>query len=515
MTGRGEKKRISRNAGAPTPKRKAVVRPSASAELAYIAQANASSDSLFLADWPLPPPELPLPQCSPAPASIAPLTPINGLAPMLTSANVPPPPLRALPPTKLNAAVRRMFSLDDDSEEVADKAPAGDERDAVAMTAAEPTLAPVTQPTPMPLAEPEPAPVAQPTLAPAAEPEQVPVAEPVPAPAAEPEPVPVAEPEPAPAAEPTPVLDAEPTLATTGAEPVPVCSDAVQAIAPVVPEKPVVRLVDRVRAHPVDCFRCSQTGDGLWHTLPHALDFYRELYAISQWREEAGAEQRWYAALARAGVVRGEECSVLRWPLNSAAHQVWSAKVHPVAHDAVRALCWHVIDPPACDELALQAFIREVIVPSLLCLHEQARQQHETLLRAEEALALEELHARDGGAVDQLRELGAMLARTATPQLVAHLYCSVIGAPSSSMQCAYQKTKRDKPASMVTDGPTAKYVPLTLSPPPLPEEALPLGLRRSIDSERVASKKAGWPAGDCASPRSIEACNYKDLFLRN
>lgn len=57
-------------------------------------------------------------------------------------------------------------------------------------------------------------------------------------------------------------------------------------------------------------------------------------------------------------------------------------------------------------------------------------------------------------------------------------------------------------------------MPLTLSPPPLPEEALPVGLRRSIDNERVASETANWTGIDCASPRSIETRNYKDLFSR-
>jgi hypothetical protein len=498
------------------PKRKLIAPPS----VALIPQPNASSDPFFPSDWPLPPPPaLLLSPFSPAPASISSSTPTDVPAPMLTSANVPPPPLRALPPAELNAAVRQMFSLDDDSEELAenlavvrqtfpldydieeltDKLPAVDERDVVMMLVAETTLAPATEPVP------------------------VPAAEPVPVPAAEP--VPAEEPVPARAAESTLASAAEPTLATV-AELVPVCAVDVQATAPEQaapteePARPVVRLVDRVREHPVDCFRCSQTDDGLWHTLVHALDFYRELYAISQWREEAGAEQRWYAALARAGVARGEECSALRWPLTNAAALSLTAKVHPVVWVAVHQLCWDFMAQGELEaRYSLYSFTEKVIAPSLLCLHEQVRQRHETLQSAEEALealALEKPRkVEESCASEILGELSLMLTRAMRPDAVARLYCSVISAPSIGMQYAYQKTKCETPALTATDGPTTKYVPVALTPPPLPEEALPIGLRRSIDNERIASKTAALSDISCASPRSIVARDYKTLFSDN
>lgn len=438
-----------------------------------------------------------------------------------------------------------MFSLDDD-DELPEQVPAVHQRDAVIMPVSEPTPAldtePVTASVPAPALTSATEPVlvtaepvlatAEPVLATAAEIEPVPVsaAEMAPAHEAEIAPAHDAEMARAPDAEMSPATDAETALAPV-AEVVPVRATDAQASAPEQPTEkpsvPAVCLVDRLREHPVDCFRCSQTGDGLWHTLPRALDFYRELFAVGAWPKDVGAEGRWYAVLERAGVVRGDECSSLRWPLTNTAARLLATKVHPVAQAAVYQLCWDAMAPAACEKGALCSFIEEVVAPSLLCLHEQARQRHTTLRIAEETLVLEdlrrgeigstadELHDLGGLAADDLEALSLMFSRAMSADVAAHMYCSVISAPSRGMQCAYQKTKRETPALTTTDGPTIKYVPVALSPPPLPEEALPIGLRRSIDSERTASKTAALSDASCASPRSIVARDYRTLFSDN
>lgn len=318
-------------------------------------------------------------------------------------------------------------------------------------------------------------------------------------------------------AEATPVaapVDAEPA-SPAASEVAAECAVAAQAGAAdqqVLVATPVARLVDRLREHPVDCFRCSQTRDGLWHTVVHALELYRELFAITQWCDKASAEKRWYAALAKAGIERGEECSTLRWPQQyKGVGPRLSAKVHRAAYEAVATLCWHSMLPLQAEELSLFAFTEEVIMPSLLCLHEQALQpQFETLRETEEALKLENLHSR-ADTSQLLGEVSCLLPRTARPHLVAQLYCAAITTPSRGMQCAYQKTKCDSPA--VIDGPTAKFEALSLSP--LPEEALPIALRQSIDSERAGGRSANWGGGDSEPVRPNEVHTYNDLYSRN
>lgn len=230
-----------------------------------------------------------------------------------------------------------------------------------------------------------------------------------------------------------------------------------------------------------DCFRCSSTRDGLWHTFALVVPFYETLFAISEARQESNAEERWYAALARAGIVRGEECSALQWPLSDAAAHTQTAKVHGLARLLLSLLCSTAI------RQSTSAFVDQILVPSLLCLHEQALQNHATLRAAEASLELEDLRGElEQAALDavahDITAIRNALAWSQPMSVLAQLCCAVVGAPSRGMTCAYQCAKPAPTAFELMQVQAQHAVNL----PPLPLAALPLNLRRSMECERTS-----------------------------
>lgn len=197
-------------------------------------------------------------------------------------------------------------------------------------------------------------------------------------------------------------------------------------------------IVDEIRLAVVDCQRCSVSSDGLWHTFVHVVPFYRALHAISVCRGEDGAEARWYAVLERAGIARGQECSALRWPPSDVALGEQTIKVHALARVLLDLLCKTAVHDSSSD------FVEQIVIPSLLCLHEQALRQHPTLRAAEAELRLEPLNSAPGdigAAAALLTQVRNALAWSLPLSTIAQLCCAVISAPSLGMQCAYQCTK--------------------------------------------------------------------------
>lgn len=475
MSGSRGKKRIVINVWVPMPKKRSEIQAERAAEQAAAArredeeralaaaraeeaaaaqqeaqaaqEALAAEQALAMQVPPTPPPPPPMP--------VAPLT----------AATVPPPPhvAVALPRAQLKPSVRQMFAMDDDED---------DQEHAVAAAAAEEASAPKEPAGPQEQAsaeEPDAREEEQATKANAHEEEQADK------PNAQEERV----------AEPG-AQAAEPDAQEVGAQ-----------------ARSTTALIERLWQVPRQCFRCNQTHDGIWHTFASAAAFYRALYAVSERREDVGAEQRWYAVLQQAGIARGDECTALRWPLPDAAPDQM-AKVHPLARSLVELLCETVVHEQN------GAFVEQIVMPSLLCLHEQALHRHTTMRQAEEALELEELSVQPN--VDsllatqrELRELRAQLPWSLPLTAVAQVCCAVVGAPSRGMPCAYQTTKYAVATHKPVTAPTAHYEPLVL--PSLPYDALPPGLHRSLEIERPNSH-------DCPSPRAFAVGSYSDLFAR-
>lgn len=255
------------------------------------------------------------------------------------------------------------------------------------------------------------------------------------------------------------------------------------------PPAAVVSLAEQLRQKLLfDCYRCSATSDGFWHLFVHTVPFYRSL------RSASDDETRWYATLSHAGIERGDECSALRWPLSDAAALAQTGKVHSLAKELVRLLCKTAVHE--CDDV----FVDHIVIPSLLCLHEQVLHEHATLRAAEECLELEELHEQP---IDMAAAQSAMagvrnaLAWTQPLGTIAQLCCSIISTPSLGMVCAYRHTKTESDAAAASAPPTGQGFAISL--PSLPHAALPHSLRHSMECERTS---------DAMSPFEWHGANF-------
>lgn len=165
---------------------------------------------------------------------------------------------------------------------------------------------------------------------------------------------------------------------------------------------PMKPLVTDPRA--VSCYRCSKEHDGVWHSMVECLPFFDELLAVYKEAHAPGASDRWYGVLARHGIAQGDECTALRWQTVRYPTQATSTGIHLATRAYIGLICYWSL------QLAPKDFVHRVVVPAIICIHEQARGTWHSLREAEHNLA----HEPDINRFADVRGLVAQMTRLNT-----------------------------------------------------------------------------------------------------